>query len=280
MREHRLAGSRRSDHQHAVRASGCDLQHALGRLLAAHIGKIGVDGLVGGSRPGRADRHRLQRLGAGQVRAHGQQRCGGKHDRIAYARRLVGARCGQHKCAAIAAGRERHRQRATNRSQRTGEREFPGELAAREFARGNLAGRGEDADGDGQIEAAGVLRQIGGREIHRDLSRRKLELRGLQRGAYAILRFTDLGIRQANEVEGGQAAGEMHLDGDQRCFGTGEPAGKDDSDAHDQCPPARVMRQAPPTRDATTPTRRCLGAGSAFRDRPAVARGCRSFRAS
>ncbi len=55
--EHRLAGARRADHQKIVAAGGCDLERALGRLLALHIAQVGrVERFVGEARDGRGSR--------------------------------------------------------------------------------------------------------------------------------------------------------------------------------------------------------------------------------
>src|SRR5919204_4620789 len=41
-REHRLAGARRADHQHAVAPGGRHLQRALGVLLALHLAEVRI----------------------------------------------------------------------------------------------------------------------------------------------------------------------------------------------------------------------------------------------
>src|SRR4030095_6646011 len=105
---------------------------------------------------------------------------------------------------------------SANRPQRASERELSREFVRRERGRGNLARRREYADCDRQIEAAGFLRQVGRREIHRDLASGKLELRILQRRAYALARFLDLGVRKTHQIECRQPAGKMTLDSD-RC---------------------------------------------------------------
>ena len=46
----------------------------------------------------------------------------------------------------------------------------------------------------------------------------------LQRGTHAVATFLDLGFRQTDKVERGQAAGEMHLDRDGRRVEAGEGA--------------------------------------------------------
>ena len=131
LRQHRLAGSRRADHQQAVRAGGRDLERALGRRLAAHVGEVGVARGVAsaasgapaasgasGAWPVRCP-HTASSVAAGWTTASRMQR------------RLAGAGRGQDERAAVAARGQRHRQRAADRAQRAGQRELAGELAAR-----------------------------------------------------------------------------------------------------------------------------------------------------
>jgi FtsP/CotA-like multicopper oxidase with cupredoxin domain len=56
------------------------------------------------------------------------------------------------------------------------------------------AGGGENAERDRQIEAAGLLRQVGRREVDREFSGWEIELRVLQRGA-SVAQPTSVTIR-------------------------------------------------------------------------------------
>ena len=56
----------------------------------------------------------------------------------------------------------------------------------------------------------------------------------LQRRTHAVAAFLDLGFRQPDKVERGQAAGEMHLDRDGRRVEAGERARMQDGDGHDR----------------------------------------------
>ena len=98
-------------------------------------------------------------------------------------------------------------------------------------AAGDLPARGEDAERDRQVEAPRLLRQVGGREVDGDLARGKLEVRVLQRRAHAVARLAHLGLRQPDEIDARQAAGEMHLDRDRRRGEPGERAAAHDGDA-------------------------------------------------
>ena len=67
------------------------------------------------------------------------------------------------------------------------------------------ADRRHQAERDRQIVVAAFLRQIGGREIDGDAARRQREAGGDQRGAHALPGFGHGFVRQADNVEGGQA---------------------------------------------------------------------------
>ncbi len=126
-----------------------------------------------------------------------------------------------------------------------------------EGGRRNLPGRGQDAERDRQIEAAGFLRQIGRREIDGDPARRKFELRILQRRANAIARFAHLGLRQTDQVHGRKPAGQMHLDGDSRRVDAGQRTAVHDGDCHGNFPrplATRSRRLSRPAARALAPS--------------------------
>ena len=123
---------------------------------------------------------------------------------------------GQHESAPGALCADRHRQRAPHGAQLSAERELAREFETAQRVSRKLAGRGEYAERDRQIEAAGFLRQIRGREVDRDVARGKLEVRVLQRRAHAIARFLHFGFRQADDGEARKTIGEMHFHRDRR----------------------------------------------------------------
>ena len=108
---------------------------------------------------------------------------------------------------------QRERQRAANRAQFSGQRQFAGEFATRQPGNVQQALRGEHAQSDGQIEAAGFLGQVGGRQVDRDLlvvGEGEPALR--ERRPHALAGLLDLGVGQADEREAGQAVGEVDFD--------------------------------------------------------------------
>ncbi len=218
LRKHRLAGAWRTDHEQAQLTGSRDLEGALGSGLAAHVAQIGHGRRgCGDHGPGHVQAARVGGV-AGQERAHDVgEMAGAAHFEAADECRFVGARLWQDKGARDFVRHppegERHRERALHGSQLACQRELAGELEALEPREVELAGGGQDAERDRQVEAPRLLRQVGRREADGDaLVVRELEAAGLQRRAHPFARFLDLGVGQADEREARQAVGQMHLD--------------------------------------------------------------------
>jgi hypothetical protein len=78
----------------------------------------------------------------------------------------------------------------------------------REAAGLDLLAGGQDAQRDGEVEAPGILGQVGGREIDGDpLVVGKLEASVLDGRAHALASFLDLCFSQSDEREARQAVG-------------------------------------------------------------------------
>jgi len=106
-----------------------------------------------------------------------------------------------------------HGQCATDRPQLPGERQLAGEFMAAQPAGVHLAAGGQDADRDRQVETAGVLGQVGRRQVDGDF----LVVREFQAGvedgrAHALPGFLDLDVCEPHQGEAGQTVGQMHLD--------------------------------------------------------------------
>ena len=72
---------------------------------------------------------------------------------------------------------------------------------------------GQDAERDRQVEAAGLLGQVGRRQVDRDaLVVREREAAVGQRGAHTLARLLDLGVGQTDQREARQAVGQVHFD--------------------------------------------------------------------
>ncbi len=229
LREHRLAGAWRSEQQQRMAARRRDLQRALALWLPAHVREIQhISRRLGRPIAGERREHGI----ACQVRAHGKQRRRRQHGCVTHQRCFRRARLRQDERASVVTRRKRHRERAADRAQLAGERELAREFVIIEPAARQLPARGENADGDGQVESAGFLRQIGRRETDRHLARRKFEARVLQRCAYAIACLAHFGFGEPDDVHAGQAAGQMHFDTDGRRRDAGQRAAVDDGDGH------------------------------------------------
>jgi hypothetical protein len=85
--------------------------------------------------------------------------------------------------------RQRQRQGAAHGPQFAGQRQFAGHLAGRQTCGVDQACRCQDAHRDGQVEAPGLLGQVGRRQVHRDaLVVREGEAALLQRCAHTLAR--------------------------------------------------------------------------------------------
>jgi hypothetical protein len=145
--------------------------------------------------------------------------------------------------AALAAGRIRVRplgglagqgQAAAHRAQLARQRELAGELVLGEGVGGDLPGRGQDAQGDRQIEQAALFGQVGRGEVDGDPPLGKLELAGLQRGAHPVAGFAHLDVGQPDQRERGQAIGKVDFDADLGGGEANEGATGQDGQAHDE----------------------------------------------
>jgi hypothetical protein len=215
--EHGLAGARRAAHQHAVPASGGDLQRAFGLCLALHFAHVRVV---------RNDALRLRdearhEFAPRQMRRDLQQRLRRVDLRIFHQRSFRRVHCGQDKSASAICRAICHRQRAAYCAQLAGQRQFSGVFILSKLVGRYLSGCGENAECDGQIKAPAFLGQIGGRKIDGDAARGKFELAILQRGAHAVFAFFNFGFRQAYDGKVRQAVSDVHFDGDKRRLHSG-----------------------------------------------------------
>ena len=239
LRQHRLAGAGRPDHEQAQLARGRDFEGTLGRGLTLDIAQVRQRG-CGAARHGL----RLEQAAgiggiAGQERAHDieQMPCA-THLQTADERGFLGAghRQHQHARAAVRGGatqRQADRQGAMHRPQLAAERELAGELEAFEARRVDLSGCGQDAEGDRQVEATRFLRQVRRCEADGDaLVVRELEAARLQGGAHALARLLHLGVGEAHQGEARQAVGEMDLDLDLGCLEAAQGPAVNGGEAH------------------------------------------------
>ena len=203
------------------------LQRPLGHPLTANVHQVTAgERDLGHLRPGHhrpawLGSHLRTRVTGRPQRRHDIQQPVGPQDANAIdERRLACAGHRQHEAArptsvARLAQGQRHRQGTSHRSEFAAQRQLPGELQALQQPEVDFTEGRQDADGDGQIETAGLLGQVGRREVDRDT----LVVGEGQAGVaecspYALSCLLDLGVGEANEGEGGQSVGEVHLNGD------------------------------------------------------------------
>ena len=167
--QHRLASARRADQQQAVVARGGNFERAFRARLTAHVAQVQA-GRWRRRRAGPGHGERLRSISGLQGRHHVEQVLCRAHVHPPGQRGLAGARCGQHQRArgAFAAHGQCQRQGASDRAQLTGQAQLACELEALQRLQVHLARGGQDAQGNGQVETAGLLGQLGGREVDRD----------------------------------------------------------------------------------------------------------------
>ena len=107
-----------------------------------------------------------------------------------------------------------HGKRAAYGPQLARERQFAGEFICVKVWRLDLPGGDQDAQRNGQVEAARLLGQVGRRQVYGDTPLRKIEATVLDCGTDPVTRFLYLGIGQANQGERWQSCREMNLNRD------------------------------------------------------------------
>ena len=87
-----------------------------------------------------------------------------------------------------------------------------------------LTGRGEDADGDGEVKVCALLAQVGRSEVDGDLARREIFAAVFESGTHALAALLDGSIGQPDQFVAGQPAlyVRLHLDGDSFEAGEGK----------------------------------------------------------
>ena len=203
------------------------LQGALGLQLSLDLGEVRIHGVrrlaiapVAGE-PGGLRQVR-------EMRTHFQQAAGRVDRRVLDQGRFVGIRLRKDEGAgfsrALAVHGEGHGQRATHRPQLTRQRQFARELESVQLFAADLARGGQDAERDRQIEAAGLLGKVGGRQVDGDAPRRHVEAGVLQGGAHTVLGFAHFRVGKADDGHGGKTVGQVDFDADGGGFHAGEGA--------------------------------------------------------
>ena len=209
--QHALAGARRADEQHIVRACGRDLQRALDMLLSHDIAEVRQALLRFLGLPGRL---RLDGKFAAQMGGQLPHLLHGDDGQAARQRGLarIFRRDIQRTDAGLPGG-DGHGQHAVDGAQLAFEAQLA-EEGRRLTRQTDKLLRRKNAEQDRQvIERAGLFRPGRGK-VQRDAADRKAEAAVFDGGAHTLARLAHGGIRQADELKARQAAGDAALDHD------------------------------------------------------------------
>ncbi|MND81551.1 hypothetical protein D3C80_733530 [compost metagenome] len=181
------------------------------------IGLVGLDGFL-----------------AIEVRNQLQQVLHCKHFQPRGQAGFLGIFPGHHQGAASIACGQGGGQYALHRTHAAGECQLAQAFDIQQRCGGYLPAGGEDAQGNGQIEAAAVFRQVRRGQIEGNAACGEFEA-GVEHGAaYPVLAFLDRGFRQANQGQRRQAIGQVCLDRDGRGHHADLGAAVDDGEGHDR----------------------------------------------
>ncbi len=230
------------------RARGGDLQGALDRLLAAHLVQVRQDRRDDGPVPRRGGRDgRLAREVGDELGDVGH----GEDGQPRGDRRLDGAGGGDVEPLdpGLARG-EGHGEHPDDGPQLAGEGQLAHEGGGG-VVEAELAAGGEDPDEDGQVVDGAGLAAVGGREVDGHPADGEAEPAVLRGGADALTGLLDGGVRQPDDLIGGQAAVHVALGGDLVPGDALEPQGADRLQHRETSSRARrsifsIMPQKPP----------------------------------
>jgi len=164
--QHRLASSGRADHQHIMAARRGDNDGPLREFLAAHVAEVNVIVVEMPRNLVHAGGHRLGGKVAGEDADRFRQAVDAKDTHLFDDRSFASIGAGYEQARQAAFGRgHRHRQRSLDGTDTAVERQFADHCAVAQLFGQQLAGGDEHAERDGQIEAAGVLAQVGRCEV-------------------------------------------------------------------------------------------------------------------
>src|SRR5688500_10771262 len=207
VREERLPGPWRTDHQQVVPARRRDLECALRRLLPDDVGEIHLP--AGCSRGLWRDRGRASRVTLEMVDGTSQRRDPDRLSPTGRGFRGVRGR-DERRDDASTCGATHTGQHATHAADRSIERELP-DAELGDVDR-ELTARAEDAERDREVESRAFLTALRGREVHRDPTERELEPAVSDRRAHPLARLAHGGVGEADDVEAGQPARDVDLD--------------------------------------------------------------------
>ena len=174
--------------------------------------------VVGGGGPGAADlvKTELDLAGDGpaaaQVGGSLRQGAHGKDDGAFHGGHLPGVVCREdHPLEALFPGGKHHRQRAAHRAAAAVQRQLPEDQHAVQRLFGDLPGRRQDGQGDGQVEGGAFLAQVRRGQVDGDPAGGAEKPAVAQRGHHPVPAFADGGVGQADHRQPEAAAGDIRL---------------------------------------------------------------------
>ena len=177
-------------------------------MLAFYVLQVGIGRFFGRFGTGLAA---WQGGDAVEVSSYGHQAFGCQYFGAFNQRGLLGALLRQNKTTPRLRALPHHGQCTAHWAQQAGQSQFASQLVFGQFfgRNGDLAGGGEDAHGNRQIETAGFFGQIRRGEIDGDFFGGEVEAALDDGGAHAVAAFFHFGVGQADDIEGGQAVGQV-----------------------------------------------------------------------
>ena len=179
-----------------------NLQGALRGVLAANI--LEIDQVVLGFAEQRVpvDFHRCHAIPGIDEVDHVHERFHRIHVNTAHHRRLACVELRHDQSLELLApGLDSNGESPADSANSAIERRFADECTVEKFFLVEPAVGSQDAKRHGQVEPGAFLADIGGRQVHRDVSRRNVIATVAQRGTDPVLAFPDGGIREPDCVE-------------------------------------------------------------------------------
>ncbi|MNJ41323.1 hypothetical protein D3C77_362420 [compost metagenome] len=241
---HRLARTRRADEQQIVAAGGGDLQRPLGALLALDLAQVGH----GAPLEHRARLRRTQHLNAAKMVDQADQRARRQQANLARPGRLRPIGLGTDQAQAQGVHRHGRRQGSAHGGDLAVQSQFAHRRPAVQRIRPDHPHGGQQGQGDGQVEMAAFLGQVGGGQVGDDLLGRQGQADAGEGAAHPLAALGHRLVRQADDGEGpGGGRHLLHLDVD--------PARLDPVEGHRHHPRDHELPPADAREQITNPNR-------------------------
>lgn len=196
---HRLARSRRADEEQVVAAGGGDLQRPLGAFLSLDLAQVG-DAVAATHGPRLGPSQHLRAL---EVVDQGDQRARRQHGHVAGPGGFGPVRLGTDEAQSHGVGGDRGGQGPAHRRDPPIQPQFAHRRPTRQGVRRDHAHRGQQGQGDGQVEMVALLAQVRRREVGDDAHRRQGQAYAREGSTHPL---AALGHRLVGEPHEGEAA--------------------------------------------------------------------------